>query len=194
MLRWYLSPSLNFFSDWLWPYCVNLFCILFLLNGKCKLIDDHSSVWQTSLQLYKNFFRGKKNRWPRNSSRMLNRNSYRFNSWVHWNRACETVVSTFYLHFPFTVAQKWKSSTSWSRSFPPLFYDGQQKKREKERNEKNRVGGGPSFISAYPSPIHRATKVIHPKCYKHWGLLMLINISVGKLLCTETPVLYTVSD
>ena len=22
MLRWYLSPSPNFFSDWLWPYCV----------------------------------------------------------------------------------------------------------------------------------------------------------------------------
>ena len=21
MLRWYLSPSPNFFSDWLWPYC-----------------------------------------------------------------------------------------------------------------------------------------------------------------------------
>ena len=21
MLRWYLSPTPNFFSDWLWPYC-----------------------------------------------------------------------------------------------------------------------------------------------------------------------------
>jgi hypothetical protein len=21
MLRWYLSPSPHFFSDWLWPYC-----------------------------------------------------------------------------------------------------------------------------------------------------------------------------
>ena len=21
MLRWYLSPIPNFFSDWLWPYC-----------------------------------------------------------------------------------------------------------------------------------------------------------------------------
>ena len=25
MLRWYLSPSPNFFSDWLWPYCETLY-------------------------------------------------------------------------------------------------------------------------------------------------------------------------
>ena len=59
---------------------------------------------------------GKKNRWPRNSSRIL-----------YWN--------SYHLHFPLTVAQKWRSSTSWSRSFLPLFYDGQQKK-EKEKNKK----------------------------------------------------------
>ena len=23
LLRWYLSPSPYFFSDWLWPYCVS---------------------------------------------------------------------------------------------------------------------------------------------------------------------------
>ena len=73
-----------------------------------------------------------------------------------------------HLHFPLTVAQKWRSSTSWSRSFPPLFYDGpQKKKKNKKRKERKkiRVGGGPSFISAHPSPIHRATKVINHKCY-----------------------------
>ena len=25
MLRWYLSPSPNFYSDWVWPYCVEAF-------------------------------------------------------------------------------------------------------------------------------------------------------------------------
>ena len=25
MLRWYLSPTPNFFSDWLWPYCAYIY-------------------------------------------------------------------------------------------------------------------------------------------------------------------------
>ena len=52
MLRWYLSRSPHFYSDWLWPYCnsclsilqknlPNLWLIPFLYQIECKYCSSH---------------------------------------------------------------------------------------------------------------------------------------------------------
>ena len=134
-----------------------------------------------------NFFRGKK---PMTAEFFQNvKSEFLSVQFIHWNR--KHFLSTFSVYCC-TEMKKFHILISKFSAIVLRWTTKKKKKKRIERNEKNRVGGGPSFISAYPSPIHRATKVIHPKCYKHWGLLMLINILVGKLLYTEIPVLCTV--
>ena len=41
MLRWYLSPSPNFFSDWLWPYC-DLIHIFSMFQGSVASLVSSS--------------------------------------------------------------------------------------------------------------------------------------------------------
>ena len=71
MLKWYLSPSPNFFSDWLWPYCgiaksnntAHRRCLLFCQNlgGQMPTLPTHFhhpcvfelsiSWWSTGLKI-----------------------------------------------------------------------------------------------------------------------------------------------